>query len=190
MSVAAKSLERHHFSTEDVLRMVDAGVLHEDDHVELVEGEVLEMTPQGPEHRSLKDELHARLADAYRGQSVHVLNQGPVLATSDSLPEPDLAVIRGRARDYLDRHPAGTDAVLVVEIAKTSQERDRAKAAVYARGEVPVYWLLDIAARTLDVYTEPDRERGRYRRLVSLRETEDAVLPELGATWSVASLLP
>ncbi len=100
------------------------------------------------------------------------------------------AVIRGRVRDYLHRHPDATDALLVVEIAKSSQDRDRAKATDYALGGVPVYWLLDIEARTLDVYAEPDRDRGRYRRTVSLAETDRVALPERAIEWSVATLLP
>jgi Uma2 family endonuclease len=170
--------------------MVDAGIFGEDDRVELVQGEILEVTPQGPEHRTLKDELHERLADAYRGRDAHVLNQGPLRAGPEGLPEPDLAVIRGARRDYLKRHPGGADALLVVEIAKTSQERDRAKAVDYARGGVPIYWLLDLEARTLDVFSEPDAERGRYRRLASLGEADEVALPNLDVRWRVGSLLP
>ena len=107
-----------------------------------------------------------------------------------SREEPDLAVIRGSARAYLERHPDGADALLVVEIAKSSQERDRAKAADYARGCVPIYRLLDITARTLEVYSEPDGDRCRYRRFASLSDADEVGLPELVERWNVASLLP
>jgi Uma2 family endonuclease len=177
-------------SADDFLRMVQAGIFAEEDHIELVRGEILQVPPQGPEHRSIKDDLHARLADAYRGRDVHVLNQGPLRAGPEGLPEPDLAILRGRARDYLRRHPEGADTLLVIEIAKSSQPRDRAKATDYARGGVPLYWLLDLDGRMLDVYSEPDPERGRYRRLVSLGEGDGVTLPELGIEWPVASLLP
>jgi Uma2 family endonuclease len=189
---AAHPLERdrRRFSVEDVLRMVEAGILGDDDRTELIDGEILTMVPQGPEHGSLKDELHARLADAYRSSDVHVLDQRPLRCGDWALPEPDLAIIRGRARDYLTRHPSAADAVLVIEIAKTSQERDREKAADYARGGAPVYWLLDLAARRLDVHAEPEPGLGRFKRLVSLDEHEDVVLPEIGARWPVATLLP
>ena len=169
--------------------MVEAGIFREDDRVELVGGEVLEVTPQGPDHRVLKDELHARLAEAYGAVEVHILDQGPLRAGPIGLPEPDLAVIRGRARNYLQRHPEGSDALLVVEIATPSQVRDRAMATDYARGGVPVYWLVDLVARSVDVYSDPDRERGRYRRMESLGEADDLTLPELEEKWKVASLL-
>src|SRR5262249_4087413 len=155
----------------------------EDDHVELVGGEVLEVTPQGPDHRAIKDDLHVRLADAYRSHNAHVLNQGPLRAGRVGVPEPDLAVLRGRPRDYVDRHPEGKDALLVIEIAKSSQVRDQAKAGDYASGGVPVYWLIDLAARSVDVHSEPDPERGRYKRVISLTESEQVDLPELAERW-------
>jgi Uma2 family endonuclease len=187
-SEASRS-ERYRFTAAEFLRMIDAGVFRDDERIELVRGDILEVTPQGPEHRGLKDDLHARLVAGYREQNVHVLDQGPLLAGARGVPEPDLAVIRGRARDYLKRHPDASEALLVIEIAKTSQERDRTKAADYASGGAPVYWLLDLEARTLDVYTDPDREHGRYRRIVSLGDDENVSLPEIDETWTVASLL-
>jgi Uma2 family endonuclease len=170
--------------------MIDAGIFREEDHVELVRGEILEVTPQGPEHRTIKDDLHQRFAVAYREHDAHVLNQGPLRAGPEGFPEPDLAILRGHVRDYLRRHPEGTDALLVVEIAKSSQHRDRAKATDYAHGGVPVYWLLDLDARALDVFTEPDRERGLYRRVQTLVDTDEVSLPQLDVRWKVASLLP
>jgi Uma2 family endonuclease len=181
---------RWRFSADEFLRMVDAKIFGEDDRVELVRGEILQVTPQGPEHRTIKDELHTRLARAYESRGAHVLNQGPLRAGPEGMPEPDLAVLRGGARDYLHRHPEGTDVLLVVEIAKSSQQRDRAKAADYAFGGVPVYWLLDIDARTLDVFSEPDRERGIYRRVQTLVESDEVTLPTLDEGWKIATLLP
>lgn len=99
-------------------------------------------------------------------------------------------MVRGRPRDYLARHPNGGDALLVVEIAQTSQDRDRAKATDYVRGAVPVYWLLDIAARTLDEHTAPDIDAGRYRSVTVLSATDEVGLPGLDTRWIVSSMLP
>lgn len=182
--------ERRRFTVDDVLRMVDAGIFGEDDRIELVDGEILMVPPQGPDHRTLKDELHARLIEAYGSENVHILDQGPLIAGESGLPEPDLAVVKGTHREYLEHHPKGEDTVLVIELAKTSQRRDVRKAADYARGCVPEYWLLDLAARQLDVYTDPDPRRGRYRKLQSRSDTERVALPLVATTWTVASLLP
>ena len=181
---------RWRFRADDVLRMIDLGIIGDDDRVELVNGELLIVPLHGPEHRGIKDDLHARLARAYADREVHVLNQGPLVAGELGLPEPDLAIIRGPARDYLARHPTGADALLVIEIAKSSQARDREKAADYARGAVPVYWLLDLAERRLDVHEGPLPDAGRYRQVTSLSEDDDAALPELPLRWRVASMLP
>lgn len=131
-----------------------------------------------------------RLVLAYAGHFVHILDQRSLLPGDIGLPEPDLAVIRGRSRDYLTRHPAAADALLVIEIAKSSQARDRAKAADYARGGAPIYWLVDLESRRLDLYEGPIAEVGRYRSVSSLSETEMVSLPRIDLRWTVASLLP
>ena len=191
MSSLAADLRSEHrrFTVPEFLRMVETGILGDEDHVELIDGEVLTVAPQGPKHRCLKDELHGRLLAAYKGESVHVLNQGPLYLGDYNLPEPDIAVIRGTGRDYLSRHPSGTDTVLVVELAISSQRRDRNKAAAYARGGVSVYWLLDLAARALAVYTNPDSERGEYSQRLSLGPDDSVSLPALPLSWPVPSLL-
>jgi Uma2 family endonuclease len=181
---------RRRFRADEVIRMVEMGILREDDRIELVNGELLMVPPQGPEHGGIKDDLHERLARAYADEDVHVINQRPLVAGDLGLPEPDLAIIRGRARDYLTRHPTGADALLVIEIAKSSQARDREKAADYARGGVPVYWLLDLAERRLDVHEGPLPEAARYRQITSLAEGDEVSLPNLRLRWSVSSLLP
>ena len=190
MSPLAADLPSEHrrFTVPEFLRMVEVGILADEDHVELIDGEVLTVAPQGPEHRSLKDELHNRLLVAYRNKPIHILNQGPVYVGEFSLPEPDLAVVRGSARDYLRRHPSGTEALLVVELAVSSLSRDRAKAVDYARGGIPVYWLIDLAGHQLDVYSDPEPESGGYRSLTSLRGGEHVALPTIDETWAVSSL--
>lgn len=144
----------------------------------------------GPDHRTLEDELHRRLLVAYAGSDVHVLDQGPVVAGPIGLPEPDLAVVRGTERAYLDRHPTGADLVLVVELAKTSHARDRAKLHDYARGGVPEYWLVDLRAHVLEVFREPQPETGTFAVHEVLDDEQDVALPGLTVRFSVASLLP
>lgn len=182
--------ERRRFLVREVLAMIDAGILTQDDRVELVEGELLIVNPPGPDHRAIKDELHRRLLAAHAGKDAHVLNRGPVIAGPIGLPEPDLAVVRGTERAYLDRHPTGSDLVLVVELTKTSHVRDRAKVHDYARGDVPVYWLVDLHARTLEVFRDPHPESGSFGAHEILDEADDVELPELTLRFSVASLLP
>jgi Uma2 family endonuclease len=85
-------------------------------------------------------------------------------------------------------HPTGAQVVLVVEVARTSQAIDRRKVRAYATIGVSVYWLLDLAARRLEVRSEPDGDEYRSTRL--LGEGDSAGLPEASISWTVASLLP
>jgi Uma2 family endonuclease len=184
---AADILERRRFTATEVSRMVEDGILDEDEPVELVEGELVVTPPQGPSHSAVVSDLHERLRELYR-MGFHVRSQCPLGGAADSLPEPDLAVVRGSARDYVKAHPTGADVLLVVEIAQTSQALDRRKVRTYARIGVPAYWLLDLAARRLEVRTDPDGDDYRSTRL--LKESESVAVPSADASWSVASLLP
>jgi len=168
--------------------MVAAGILREDEPVELIDGRLIAMPPQGSVHRTLTVVLRRLLESAY-GDAVLVQSHSPIDAGPVSMPEPDLAVVRGDPRALLDRHPAGRDTVLAVEIAYSSQAIDRAKASVYARAEVPVYWLLDVPARRLSVYAEP--RSGEYALTRVIADDETAPLPELAdRTLAVADMLP
>jgi Uma2 family endonuclease len=167
--------------------MVDEGILGEDERVELLDGELLVTPPQGPPHAAVVAELDERLRDIY-GPLRHVRAQCPLGGAAESLPEPDLAVVRGRARDFVAAHPTGAHVVLVIEVARTSQAVDRWKAQAYAKMGVPVYWLIDLGARRLEVRSEPEGDE--YRSTHLLGESESAALPETAISWTVRSLLP
>lgn len=176
---------RRRFTADEVLRMVEAGILDEDEPIELIDGELITVSPQGPRHRALTVKIHGVLERAF-GAGHHVQDHSPIDAGLDSLPEPDVAVVRGEVDALMDRHPAGDDLVLVVEISVTSQRFDRAKAAVYARAEVPEYWQLDEPARRLYVSTDP--AGGEYRAVCIYTEGDE--VPVAATTVKVEELLP
>ncbi len=175
---------RRRFTADEVARMVEAGILAEDEHLELLDGELFAMSPQGPRHRATTVRLHRRLAEAF-GPAFHVQDHSPIAAGPDSLPEPDVAVVRGSEADFADRHPSGADVALVVEVSVTSHALDRAKASVYARAGVAEYWQLDAPGRRLWVSTEP--RGGEYRVVRLLRDDEG--VPVAGGSVRVADLL-
>lgn len=176
---------RHRFSVADVDRMTEAGVFGADDRIELLHGTVVDVGQQGPEHAWTGDELHAVLARTY-GDDYWIRDQRPLTLGPYSRPEPDLAIVR--AGDYRHAHATGRDAVLVVEVAWSSGDLDRAKADLYAAGGVPVYWIVDVASRQLLVHRDPT-ETG-YRRIETLREHDIVELPEVVARLRVGDLLP
>ena len=167
--------------------MVDAGILREDEPVELLDGLLVEMTPQGPLHASATSGLADRLRAAYAGRA-SIREEKPLEAGKFSLPEPDIAVVRGPSEAYASRHPGGADTILVVELPVTSQPVDRSKAAIYATAGVRVYWILDLAARKLQVRASP--QNGSYQSAQILGEADAVTLPELAVEWRVRELLP
>jgi Uma2 family endonuclease len=151
----------HRLSVEDVYKMVEVGVLGENDRVELVEGVLVDMVPIGAEHDGATAWLirHFARVDAeawdVRIQSMLLVAGGYLL--------PDLALV-----DRLPRSELPTTAHLVVEIAQTSQARDRDKAPDYAAAAVPEYWVVDLPARTVLVHRRP--LAGAYQELTTFAD--------------------
>jgi Uma2 family endonuclease len=174
------------FTVDEVLKMVEVGILREDEPLELIGGELIVVPPQGPEHSVTITSLRDRLVAVYRGEA-HVREEKPLRVAEDSLPEPDLAVVRGEVRAFAGAHPRGTDAILIIEAAVSSHRADHDKASVYARSGAPVYWLIDVPARRLEVHTDP-RPDGRYRMVQLLSVEDDVALPGTELRWRVGSL--
>jgi Uma2 family endonuclease len=134
--------------------MIDAGILTDDDQVELLEGWLVYKMAKNPPHRVTTRLVRAAL-EALIPEGWYVDSQGPI-TLADSEPEPDVAVVRGATRDYLARHPSPGDLALVVEVADATLERDRGmKKRLYAQAAIPVYWVINLAERQCEVYTQP-----------------------------------
>ncbi len=134
-------------------RLIELGVFHPGEAVELIGGELLVSEPQGSAHYTaiglVEDALRAALGPGWL-----VRSQGPIALDCDSEPEPDVAVIRGARRDYGREHP--TRPVLVVEVADSSLALDRQhKGSLYARAGVIDYWILNLVDRVLEVHRRP-----------------------------------
>jgi Uma2 family endonuclease len=175
-------------TVERYLGLVEAGVLSEDDRVELLEGVVVAMTPQSPPHAAGV----ARAYEAVRvavGRRVHVRSQLS-LVLGRSVPEPDLAVVPGSVGDYETSHP--TTALLVIEVADASLKQDRlSKAAIYAAAGIPDYWIVNLRDQLVEVMRDPDPEQAHYRAVQSVPRGERLELVALpGATVDVSELLP
>ncbi len=141
-------------SVDQYHEMVRAGILTDDDPVELLQGWLVTKMPKNPAHRvttRLTQEALERVVSA----SWYVDTQEPI-TTEDSEPEPDVVVVRGDTRQYLDRHPGPQDVALVVEVADTTLQRDRTlKKRIYAFAAIPVYWIVNLSENQFEVYTDP-----------------------------------
>ena len=134
-------------------RLIESGFFKEDDRVELLGGQLMVAEPQGSRHAATVSLVAETLRTAF-GNGWYVIVQLPVALDDQSEPEPDVAVIRGTARDYGDAHPSRP--ILVVEVAESSRTLDRRhKASLYARALVPDYWIVDVVDNLLEVYRQP-----------------------------------
>jgi Uma2 family endonuclease len=154
--------------------MIEYGIFNDDSQLELLEGLLITKMPKNPPHRLstglLQDLLLSLLPANY-----HLNLQEPITLL-DSEPEPDLAVVIGNRLDYRDRHPNAKDLALVIEVSDSTLERDRTiKQMIYAKSGIPIYWILNLSDRTLEVYTLPSDE-GIYKECQILAETEFVTL--------------
>lgn len=167
-------VERRRFSVEEYRRLAAAGILGEDERVELIEGELIEMAPIGSVHASFV----GRFTRALEGLGRHAALlwvQNPI-ALPDSEPQPDIAILRERADGYERSLPSASDVLLVIEIADASLDYDRdVKIPLYARHGIPEVWLMDVRSRRLEVHRDPG-EHG-YRMTVR-PEAGEALSPQ------------
>ena len=158
----------HRISVEQFHRMLEAGCFDDGDRVELIDGEMRDMTPIGPPHQGTTDSLNMRFATALAGRAI-VRVQGPVVLDDGTELYPDLSVLEPREDFYRGANPTGDDVLLVIEVADSSLALDQGiKLAKYARAGIRRYWVVDLRHRTLHDYRDPDGPRGRYRQLSSL----------------------
>jgi Uma2 family endonuclease len=142
------------FTVDEYHSMIQAGILTEDDPVELLEGLVVPKMPRNPPHDCAIELAGELLRDRLAaGWGVRVQS---AITTADSEPEPDLVVVRGSARTRRDHHPGPQDLALLVEVADSTLARDRGeKARLYARASVVCYWIINLMDRQIEVYTDP-----------------------------------
>lgn len=150
----AQVLKRR-FTVEEFHQIGEGGVFREDDRLELVDGEIVEMTPIGSPHAGCVMRLNAWFGrHAQAGAIVSV--QGPVVLNDRTELYPDLALLAGRPDFYSQSHPGPADVLLVVEVADTSGAYDRGiKVPRYARAGIAEVWVVDLPARAVDVYRQP-----------------------------------
>ncbi|NJO51304.1 MAG: Uma2 family endonuclease [Leptolyngbyaceae cyanobacterium RM2_2_4] len=181
------------FSVEQYHQMIQLGILAEDDPVELLEGWLVHKMPKNPAHRAATKLIRSAL-EAIVPPGWYVDAQEPITLV-DSEPEPDVMVVRGDTRDYLDRHPGGSDLALVVEVADSTLERDRTfKKRLYARAQIPVYWIVNLSAQCIEVYTQPTTvEELTYQQQQNYGQSDQisiAIAQQEIGSLTVSDLLP
>lgn len=154
-------ITRRRFTVEEYYRLLDAGILGEDDRVELIEGEIIEMSPMKPRHANTIERSTMRLVLAVHPDAT-VRVQCPIQVGTRSLPEPDLAIVR--ADRPTDAHPAPADIFVAIEVADSSLDYDRTvKLPLYAAAGIPETWLCNLSNDTIERHGAP--RDGRYTQI-------------------------
>jgi Uma2 family endonuclease len=135
--------------------MIEAGVLTDDDPVELLEGILVFKMPKKPAHRLALRKI-SKAIEKLLPEGWFIQLQEPI-TLSDGEPEPDASIVRGADEDFAARHPGPNDVALVIEVADTTLARDRGiKLRSYANAGIQMYWIVDLVGRCVEVYTSPN----------------------------------
>jgi Uma2 family endonuclease len=168
--------------------MAESGILTDPRHVELIDGEIIDMAAIGSPHAAVTNRLARLFSRALRDEAALVNVQSPLRLDPYNEPQPDVILLRPRADDYRASHPSAADVFLLVEVSETSLAYDRSiKLALYAKFGVPEVWIIDLPGNAVEVYRE--RKEGAYASRERLTEglLAPALVPDL--TIDVTGLL-
>lgn len=180
---------RHRFTRREYHAMVEAGILTEDSRVELIEGEIIEMSPINPPHASTVVKLTELFVVRLAGKAI-VTSQNPFTIGAMSEPQPDVILARHRMDYYSHAHPTPEDILLVVEVAQATLRYDRGrKARLYGAAGLAEYWIVNLVDNTVDVHREPGpKGYGSVKSFKPGDTLSPLAFPDV--TLDVAAILP
>ncbi len=168
------------FTLTEYHRLIELGFLTEDDRVELIRGELIQMAAKGTRHSVCNTKLFREL-DRLVGDRAVVRGQEPIILPRDSEPEPDIAIARGQADDYLSAHPQPENILVVIEVSDSTLDYDQnTKLALYSEARISDYWIVNLVVNQLELYSQPYQDAqgnfGYRFKQIALRH-ESATLP-------------
>ena len=165
-------ISRYYFTVAEFERMGEAGVFTKDARLELIEGEIIEISPIGSRHAACVSFLN-RFLNRTVGDIALVNIQNPIRLNDFSGPEPDIALLRLRDDFYRDAHPTPADVLLIIEVADTTLAYDRqVKAPLYAKAGVAEVWIINLTEEQIEIYADP--AGGTYQTTINFRRGEEA----------------
>ena len=174
------------WTRREYYQMAETGMFQPDEHVELIDGEIITMTPQRSQHAAVIGKAEVQLRQAF-GDGYWVRTQMPLALSENSDPEPDLAIVPGSPNDFLSEHP--TTALLIVEVSDTTLPLDREKKAwLYAHSQIPEYWILNLQNNQLEVFRNPQSSKYQTHFTMHAPQTVEP-LHAGGARIPVSALL-
>ncbi len=174
-------------TVDEYYRMAKAGILTENDRVELINGEIIQMAPIGSKHAAAVNRF-SNLLKELLARKVIVSVQNPIKINELNEPEPDITILRNRDDFYEDDHPTADDVLIVIEISDTTIAYDREiKLPVYAKAGIPEFWLVNLHRQELEVHNSPSLDVYKKREII--KHGDKVKLPDLGIEIDAGLLL-
>ncbi len=174
-------------TTDVYQKMIDAGIFGEDDRIELINGEIIEMSPINHNHAGHVKRIN-HLFHKLPGFNFIISIQDPIKISNTSEPEPDIAILKPSPDFYTTSHPTPKDILLIIEVADSSLEYDReVKLPIYANAGIPEYWIVNLQDARIEVYKKPGKDDYKLREL--FYESDNIQLSELGLEINVNTIL-
>lgn len=173
-------LKRRLLTVDEYHLMGEVGILN-DRGIELINGEIIEMSPIGSRHAAIVEKVKDLLVIHLQGKAI-VRVQNPLITSTLSEPEPDIAVVKFRSDYYLENHPKSEDTYLIIEVADSSLEYDREiKLPLYASDGISEVWIMDLNSKQIEVYHSPQNDKYQHSKVISLEEKLSAQLLDFSA---------
>jgi Uma2 family endonuclease len=186
---SSSSIHLKYWTVQEYHLMSDLGILDPNERTELIAGQIVVMTAKGTPHVLTLRILANVLENALGDRSVFVSTQDPIRLDNFSEPEPDLAIVKGTILDYAEHHPVPEDIYLVIEVADSTLKQDcEVKDQLYARSNIPEYWVVDIKNRQVRIFRDPTQTGyGSQLMLTETHSVSPLAFPEIAL--SIASIL-
>ncbi len=180
-------LARRLLTVEEYHKMIEVGIFDEDDRLELINGEIIEMSPIGSLHASRVN----RIVSVFRKlpeEDAILSVQNPITVRPISEPEPDISLLKYREDFYESKHPTPDDTLLVIEVSDTSLSYDReVKKPLFAEAGIPELWIVNIEDEQVEVYKNP--VKGDYGRRQDFKRGDTIFLEKLDLSIKVTKIL-
>ncbi len=150
------------FTLDEYHKLAELGFFHEEERIELINGEIIQMVAKGKPHETCLRKLWKELPKLV-GDRATLQSQAPIIIPPKSEPEPDFALLKNRDDDYLSGHPQPADVLLVMEVSDSSLDYDQdVKIPLYAQAGISDYWIFNLFDNYLECYSEPHQNQGKY----------------------------
>jgi Uma2 family endonuclease len=160
-------INRKHFTIDEYHKLAETGIIKPTDRVELIEGDIITMSPIKSKHAGIVDAIAEFLIHTlYRKATIKI--QNPMSIGNNSEPEPDIIIAKHKQDHYRSAHPTPEEVYLLIEVADSSLAYDQSiKAPLYAKAGIPEYWIINIIDEQIEIYREPGDENYASKQILS-----------------------